>query len=305
MKIKQLLTALCTFLMLMTAGCSENVQEAPNRNLSETEWSEGHGELPGQIGHVDIVQPQENWMFESPDSVLELGGYAPPSGLWFLYNGEGKLGYSISGGTMRAGDEISVSVSAPSDDVLVNRRARVRLTSWEASKDEPIQLDEHIVTISTVKQQETLYSSKLPDSENAAYLLTIEILDEQDKAEDTMGRAIYVPAPEVNASWHASQDSYSGQSHADVTLYNAGPTVLTLGTYYTLEKKVGTEWRVVPFPEETVFPDIGIVIAPGQNYEQAVLIGGLDSGLYRVVKTISADGIEGSIDLAAEFRVES
>lgn len=274
-----------------------------NAEVKEDEWPQGYGELPDQIGQVDEVQPQDRWMFEPMETYLQLAGYDQPSGQWFMRNGGGKLGYGLSGGTMKPQEEASASLIAASGEVVVDRNVRIRLSQWESRNAEPMIMDETVVSVASVQGQKTLYATELPNDENRAYLLTMEILNEQNEVEDILGNAIYVPAPEVNVSWKADQESYSSEFQADFVLYNAGPTVLTLGTYYSIEKKVGEEWRTVPL--DMAFQDIGIVLTPGQQYDQPVKIEGLDEGFYRVVKTVNAEGVDSAIDLAAEFRIEN
>lgn len=292
-------TVLGGLLLLLASGCGTD------SSGSAVEWRQGHGELPAQIGNVDVVQPSGGLLLDLPERLLELAGYAEPSGQWFLHNGEGKLGYGFSSGTMKAGEEAAVSVSTPFGEVQVDRNVRIRLTEWGNGVGEAVQLTEQIVHLDSVSQEKKLFSMALPENENTAYLLTAEILGGSGEVEDTMGSRIYVPVPEINAAFKTSQDTYSfSDTEATIILYNAGPTVLRLGTYYTIESKVDHTWRIVPFPGEMVFPDIGISLAPGDDYEQTVDIGGLGKGQYRIVKSFNAEGTDLSADLAAEFIID-
>lgn len=266
------------------------------------DWVEGKGELPASIGDVSVDHSTE--LPINQDRMLwEQTTYAAPSGKWFLYNGEGKLGYGITSGTKKAGDEVSVSFIAPSGEVQVDRPVRVQLAEIKGSSQETEVIAKEMVHVGRVSGNLTLFSSDLPEKENISYILSAEILDESGKVEDTLLGWVYVPVQEMNVSLSLDNDHYkrSDQS-ATLIVQNAGPTYLSFGTYYTIEIRKEKEWLRVPL--DYAFNDIGLMLQPGKTYEQNVDISKLKKGHYRIVKELWAEGTDLRAELAAEFRIE-
>ena len=98
-------------IILIATGCSAGSLG------SEANWTQGKGDLPAQIGEIDIDHAISDLPSVEYEDLWKKTGHADPTGQWFLYNGQGKLGYGISGGTNKAGSEITVSVSSPYGEI--------------------------------------------------------------------------------------------------------------------------------------------------------------------------------------------
>ncbi|WP_217586196.1 immunoglobulin-like domain-containing protein [Lentibacillus saliphilus] len=300
---RQTVTLLFFSLLLFLAGCGESGKEA-NR---EVDWKKGHGVLSSQIGHPD--SPKGDF-FVPPNSYLTSFGelvdqteYDMPTGQWFMHNGEGQLGYGLSSGTMRAGEDYVVTLGHHNGSVTIDKNVRIQLTARDQTYARSELIVEDIVHVDAVTNEQDIYVNQLPDKENVVYVLSVEILDRHSQVEDTMVGMIYVPTPEINAQLTTDQDVYDkSDEKATIKLENAGPTFLSLGTYYTIEKKVNDEWKVVPL--ETGFNDIAILLNPNELYDQTIDLNQLTPGTYRVVKAFESTGLELSATLAAQFSVE-
>lgn len=293
-----------SFVLLFT-GCGNINEETPS---NETDWENGQGELPDQIGDADhkheaATLPLDHYV-EDYIEIIEKTGYDMPTSKWFIHDDEGGLGYGLPSGTMESSAEYVIKLFAHHEDgVNVDRDLRIQLTAWDENFKQSELIMEDLIHVDTVSGEEEIYFNQLPDQENMAYVLSLEFLDQQGQVEDTMARMIYVPTPEINAGLATDNKTYlSADEQATITLQNDGPTFLTIGESYTVEKKVNDNWKVVPL--DIGFEDIGILINPGDHYEQTMDIDQLRPGKYRVMKTLYADGLDLSATLATEFTVK-
>lgn len=271
----------------------------------ERTWAAGSGDLSDSVGNPDggVSAPANHDTDTLSEEWRTRAGYGRPTGRWFLQDGGGHLGFGLTAGTHRPGDELSLSLFAHEPDFRLDRDIRIRLT--ELTEDlEPagVVLDE-TVRVGPVGSRDVVYTGALPDKLNAVYALGAEILGEDGAVEDALVSLIRVPAPEINASVRLDRTAYGeGDGTAVLKLTNAGPTVLMYGEDYRIEKKVDGEWRIVPL--DRAFNSIGYMLQPGGEQELKVDIGGLGPGEYRVVKTIWAEGLDLSAELAAAFVIE-
>lgn len=281
----------CFFLLL--AGCG---------------WKNGHGNLSHQIGSLDSVNeafyaPSYAYLTDSQDFIAKTE-YDMPSGQWFMHNGEGRFGYGLSSGTMEAGEDYEVKLFGHNEEgVHMDRDIRIQLTTRDQEYKQSELIMEDVIHVDTITNEEVIYSNQLPDKENVVYLLSVEILDQQNRVEDTIVSMMYVPTPEINAKLITDKDVYqSSDEKATITIENFGPTFLVLGKDYTIEKKVSNGWKVVPL--EIAFEEIGVYLDPDNSYDQTMDLDQLASGDYRVVKSFNSDGLDLSATLAAEFTIE-
>lgn len=275
-------------------------------NDEEKNWEVGHGELPSIIKRDEIPTSviSGDFVYGYGEAIYDKTEYNEPSGIWFLHNGGGKFGYGLPAGTMQAGSDWNISLYAhEADGVPMERDIRIQLTEREELATVKEVILEEVVHVESVKDQQTIYSGQLPDKENVAYLVSVEVLDESGEVEDTMVSFIHVPVAEINAGLTTDQSTYdSSHKELTLTLENYGPTTLFFGVYYSLEKLVDGEWRVVP--QDLAFIDIGIMLPAGEEYEEKIDISSLTPGEYRVVKSIQADGLDVQETLAAEFTMQ-
>lgn len=290
--------------VLLLISCEQGDQETLGK---EDNWESGQSDLPKQIGHLDDKQealPLLDHYFEDYLEIIEKTGYDMPTSKWFLHDDEGEFGYGLPSGTMEVGAAYVIELFAHQENsVQVDRDLRIQLTTWEEDFKQSKLVMEDIIHVKKVTDKADIYANQLPKEENKVYVLSVEFLDEQGEVEDTMVSMVYVPTPEINANVTTDQKVYPS-AHEQVTLIlqNDGPTFLTTGESYTIEKKVNNDWRVVPL--DIGFNDIGILINPGDNDKQTINIDQLSPGEYRLIKTIYADGLDQSASLATEFIVE-
>lgn len=293
-------------LLLLTAGCGQ-VSDSGLEN--ESDWETGQGELPDRIGDKHepdkaVTDAPSQRLYNYSGDLWEETEYSAPTGRWFFHQGEGLLGYGLSTGTQKSGDEFYVDLFAHKENgQRMEREMRIQLTEREGSNEKKELILEEIVHVETVRGDERIYSGFLPETENVSYILSAEILNEEGEVEDTRVSFIYVPVQEMNTALSTEQDAYNTtDSKATLILDNYGPTILSFATYYTIEKKVNDTWRVVPL--EIAFQEIGLFLAIGEQYEQTVDLGELNEGEYRVTKEIRADGLDLTVTLATEFTIE-
>src|SRR5690606_20759194 len=107
-------------------------------------------------------------------------------------------------------------------------------------------LVEENVYFEKIDGEKIIYTGLLPNEENVSYILSVEIMKD-NQVEDTRISFIYVPAKEMNASLSTDKTVYDkSNTSATLKLENYGPTFLTFGKAYTVEKKVNDKWRIVP-----------------------------------------------------------
>ncbi|SER80502.1 hypothetical protein SAMN05518684_10448 [Salipaludibacillus aurantiacus] len=293
----------------LAGGCGQDGQSGVWE--PEEDWEEGRGDLPDSVGNpqsVDLSPEEKAFLntylyFDHGEELWKETDYAAPTGTWFFKDGEGSLGYGMPAGTMKAGEIFSVELIAHEEDgVTMEREIRVRLTEMEKIEEQEKIVDE-TVYVESAGSSEIVYSGNLPDNENAGYLLSVEVINDEGEVEDTRLSFMYVPVPEMNASLSTDQETYTEtDEEVKLILENAGPTYLFIGEYYSVEKKVGDTWRKVPL--ELAFNDIGLYVGIGEEHMDTVDMTELDSGTYRLIKDMYADGIDISAELAAEFTIQ-
>lgn len=305
MKRIQVMNFLIPTFLLLLIGCGELNEKTLG---NEADWEDGHGELSDQIGSPDSVtkeaSPPLHHYFEDVIDIIEQTEYDMPISRWFMYDDEGELGYGLPSGTMKAGTAYTIKLFAQHEDgVQVDRDVRIQLTSRDQDGKQSELVMEDIIHLDTIIGEEEIYTHQLPKAENMVYVLSMEILGQQGKVEDTMVSMLYVPIPEIHAKLTTDKKSYSSSDErATISLTNDGPTFLAIGESYTIEKKVNHDWKVVPL--DSGFEDIGILINPGNTYDQIIALDQLTSGEYRVIKTMNTDGLDLSAILSAAFTVE-
>jgi len=290
-------SVLWILLIVLTAGCGAGGPDADR--------SQGSGEPSISVDiPAGVMSAPAN---PSADAAAEDWrvnlGYGKPTGRWFLLDGSGHLGYGLTGGTKRPGDEFSVSLFAHEADFRLDRDIRIRLTEltdeWEPAG---VVVDE-TVRVGPVGSHEIVYAGKLPDRENVQYALGAEIIGPDGAVEDVLAELIRVPAAVINASAALDRTVYGESDESAVlTVANNGPTVLVFGVDYRIERKADGEWRDVPL--DLAFIDIALMLWPGESHDLQVDLRGLAPGAYRVVKPVWAEGLDLTAELTAEFAVE-
>lgn len=98
----------------------------------------------------------------------------------------------------------------------------------------------------------------------------------------------------------------SSQDEITLVVHNPGPASLSFGVAYTVEKREQDKWYEVPFKENIAFAEVGLVLKPGDTYQQKINVKAFaypfTKGEYRVIKRFYAH--EKEITLAAHFTME-
>lgn len=300
---RQTLLLLCSFLLI--TGC-EKINGGVLDN--EADWENGQGQLADQIGNPNnmskAVSPPPYHYFLDYIEVIDITEYHMPTSKWFIHDDEGKFGYGLPSGTMEAGAAYTIKLFPKNNEnVQMDKDVRIQLTTRDQTYKQSELIMEDMIHLDTINKEEEIYSNQLPEKKNVVYVLSVEILDQQHQVEDTMVSMIYVPTPEINAKLTTDKVVYEqSDEKVIIAIKNYGPTFLSIGEDYTVEKKVNDRWKVVPL--DIAFPDIGVLINIDDNFEQTIAINQLTPGKYRVIKTFNADGLDLSATLAAEFSVK-
>lgn len=295
--IRAVAFALMIFLLL--TGCSQH--KTPDLSDNTRSRIALKQELANTIGNPDRTPDESGWndlLLSDGNTLSDRTEYAAPTGEWFESSVRDPLLFSYPGGIRQPGEKISVVFG----ENPANRTIRIQLTGRDESLQNTGMISETLERLSGTTFPAAQFDFQLPYEEGALYLLSIEILGEQEEIEDTFLSLMYVPKREVNAKLLLADANDAHSAGRVLKLYNAGPSILYLGEDYHIEKNVGGTWMEHSIDKE--FPAVGISLNPGQTYERTIRINGLDPGRYRVVKAFSTMGYSAEHTLASEFEVK-
>lgn len=292
---------LLLLLLLVACGQADSSQGGDDHQ----NWQEGKGELPSRVGeaqeddkfqHLDFKHA-----FQDQAYLAEMTNFNTPTGKWFMLDGEGEFGYGLTTGYQAPESAINVHlVSHQDENISFNQNIRVRLTKVDQDFNTTDLLIDETVHIDEVAEEELILEDNLPSEENVLYVLSAEVLNEDDEVEDTLLGFIVVVSDEMNVEMSLDQSHYHQDEEATLTVKNYGPTQLILGMHYSIEQKIDDDWKVVPL--DLAFIEIAIILGPGDSHQQSIEIADLEPGEYRVVKDIQAETYqEARATLAVEF----
>lgn len=229
--------------------------------------------------------------------------YAAPTGKWFIEGG-GSIGFGVSAGTMKPNSEVSVSLLAhPVAEVGLDKEVRFQLTKRDKDNNLIEVVKEETILIKTITSEKKYFSTILPDTGNVHYILSTEILGEDGRVEDTLISSIYVPVQLIYGKLYLDKNLYSSNETLVLKLDNKGPTNLSLGLPYKIEKYKQDKWEQITL--DVAFETIGLELKPGQTFEQNIPLNQLkEEGRYRVLKDISAEGTDLANTLIVVFNIE-
>lgn len=304
MKIARYSLALILTLVAFTAGCGFLIDES--------RWEEGHESLSETVGNPDIsydgVLVPNYSDFVDFKEFIDQTDFSMPTGEWF---DGGKLGYGVPSGTKKSGDDFEIILHGQDPNgVKFERDVRIMLHEFKEGYELGELLLEDEVYVETVTGAQEIYSNSLPEGENISYLVSVEVLDESRNVEDILLGLIYVPEQEVNARLSIDRNEFEFIDDEDdrveeivtLTLENFGPTFLSLGKEFTIEKLVQDTWRIAPVG--LAFESIGINLGVQDSYSQTYDVSDLRRGTYRFVKKFHVDGMDREETLAVEFTVK-
>lgn len=228
--------------------------------------------------------------------------YNNPTGKWFL-DGGGNIGFGISTGEMAPKSEVHVSLLAhPINAVYLNRDVRFQLTKRDSDNRLIEIIEQETMYIETISTKKKYFTVHLLEDENVFYTLSVEILGEDERVEDTLISNIYVPTQILDAKLYTDKKKYRSDNTLNLTIENEGPTNLMLGYFYEIELYKNGEWKQVPI--KTKFLAVGKILTPKQSFKQKISLEQLTGpGLYRILKEVDADGTDLSKILVVEFEL--
>lgn len=142
---------------------------------------------------------------------------------------------------------------------------------------------------------------KLPEEYPVEYRLGVVVYDEVGRIVDGLISPISIPKQELVAILRVEPEMVTVEEKASIVIDNMGWTRLLFGEMYDFEKLVNGTWK--PAPSEFIWILPLHVVSPGGSYSQKMNIVGLDSGTYRVLKEVKADGTNLKQTLCAQFTI--
>ncbi|MFC4323225.1 immunoglobulin-like domain-containing protein [Litchfieldia salsa] len=272
------------FLLLVITACRSLDNKVEERNK--------------EVGYSIFPQKSDNITDSSENTE-----YAVNNGKWFLEGG-GNIGFGISTGIMKPNSEVSVSLMAhPVQQVVLDKDVRFQLTKRDKDNNLIEIIKEEIVFINTLTSDKKYFSTFIPDKGNIHYMLSTEILGEDGQVEDTLVTRIYAPDQIINGELYSDKYQYTSNETLVLKLDNNGSTNLSFGLSYIIERYKQDKWEQIKI--NVGFETIGLIIEPGQTFEQNIPLNQLKvPGLYRVLKDVTAEGTDLNNTLTVEFELE-
>jgi hypothetical protein len=132
--------------------------------------------------------------------------------------------------------------------------------------------------------------------------------DASDTDSNSVAKAQDVSSPALKLTMSVKEGSLS-PSGATLVFTNDSNVELDTGTYFLLEKFDGHKWTEMnTIIENYAWPDVGIILPPGQDTERVEkwewLYGKLSPGIYRINKDYDyqSDGYD-NYPISAEFEI--
>ncbi|REE68078.1 hypothetical protein A8990_1387 [Paenibacillus taihuensis] len=140
-----------------------------------------------------------------------------------------------------------------------------------------------------------------PERRNAMYALRVDLLNAAGETVDGKVTVYAFAADEINARMEADRKTYKPSDSLNLKLTNWGPTSLSYGSAFGVQKWDSGEWKRLNGGQTFTMEIRGLNLG-GENVEKIPLQWlSLDAGHYRIVRTFG--GGAKSIMLAAPFEV--
>lgn len=267
--------------LFLVVGCA-----AFTSSSSGGAGGESSNDIPDHIGSPNSMDVP-NFKGWSTEKISEESGYEPFTGEFFK-----GIYLTTTFFMAEPGESVGTFESFPNQKVRVQLVERTReLEKVDMVKEEIFRNGEKLTV-------------ELPEKKGAIYTYSQEALSENDEVLDTDVSLFYVPREEFNARMYVEEDSYGVDETIQIKVENWGPTQLTFGKGYSLEKQSFGGWRSINKYE--AFEDIGYFLDPhGTSIQEIDLeMQDVKPGTYRVVKTFDAAHTDITEQLAVEFNVE-
>lgn len=142
----------------------------------------------------------------------------------------------------------------------------------------------------------------VPQQTEALYTLVTELVEPDGTASDAIVSVVYVPGKTVNAFLGTDKDAYHAGDSMQLKIVNNGPTNLTFGRMYLLEKQDGDAWT--PLNADAVWTLEGYTSTPENHSDQLVKLDGMEPGTYRISKDVSLEQADYRMTLSKTFTIE-
>lgn len=289
--------------ILIISGCSSQQVNSQQEQIAQISSESPFGELSNQIGDNNEVELSKSLDLYDSDVLWQHTEYNEQSGRWFLDDSSGKLGFSMTRGKREPKSEVTAALQPhPEKEIVLERQVRIQLTKRDEDLKKMKLIEESVIDIQDIIERQIVFSGNLPDDEDAIYLLSMEIIDENLTVEDTIVASIYVVSKKINVQMSAEQTNFSVNSSMKLTIQNNGPINVYFGEYYIIEKFIDSKWWMLELDRQ--FRDIGIILESGDtNYSEVISLRGLEVGKYRIIKSIQSQETDEQHELAIEFTI--
>lgn len=289
-------------LVLVINGCSQQVN-SQQEQIAHISTESPYGKLSSQSEDNNTVDASKSFDLYDNDVLWKHTEYNEQSGKWFLDDIGGKLGFSMTKGQRQPKSEVTATLQPhPEKEIDIQRQVRIQLTKRDVDLNKTKLIEESVIDIQDIIEKQIVFSENLPDDEDAVYLLSMEIIDENLTVEDTIITSIYVVSKKINVQMIADQTIYPVNSSMKFTIQNNGPINVFFGEYYMIEKFIDNTWWTLELDKQ--FSDIGIVLESGDtNYSEVISLRGFEAGKYRIIKSIHSQETDEQQELAIEFTI--
>ena len=145
------------------------------------------------------------------------------------------------------------------------------------------------------------WRTTLPETTPMNYSFGVVVYDSIGRIIDGSVHRITVPSQELVAVMHVDPPTITTEKKAFLVIENLGKTSLTYGNPYLFQKHVNDSWVIVPSNSFWTMP-LNILFPKG-THRNNMNIQDWDTGRYRVVKELKAEGTDLEETLYAEFTV--
>lgn len=148
----------------------------------------------------------------------------------------------------------------------------------------------------------TKWMIRIPEKIPATYRYGFVVYDPQGFILAKMVSDVYVPEQSLNASFYLEPSLVTNEETIQLVIENHGPTDLSYGVMYDMEKLVDGEWTPAPARNAWILP---LLLLPANHIDKTgIMVKGCDSGTYRILKKVHAEGTNITHEAQAGFSVE-
>jgi hypothetical protein len=144
----------------------------------------------------------------------------------------------------------------------------------------------------------------LPQKKDVLYTLLTEMIEENGIVSDSIISVIYVPGNEINAMLTTDKKVYTSDESIKLKLINRGPTWLSHGVMYLLEKQENGSWvSMMPANGDWSWTQEGYTTTPERDYTQDIKLDRFGPGKYRISKDVGVEKGDSGATLTDTFEI--